>query len=180
MDFKTELESISQDLQQPWKEHRKKLIQSIYQSFPCEEIMAREDLAHDYLANDAEDRIFVEYHLYGMTWHDLANNKQIVHWMNFEVGCISNKAFAYYLPAYMVLMLREFDEPFDHIVGCNEIMPGLFFTHNSNLEKAWENLNYDQRRDVILFLYLFSNMPYNSCYSEPEIYQFLRDKGIKF
>lgn len=168
MDLKTELESISRDLQQPWKEHRKKLIQSIYQSFPCEEIMAREDLAHDYLANDAEDRIFVEYHLYGITWHDLANNKQIVHWMNYEVGSISNKAFAYYLPAYMVLMLREFDEPFDYTVGCNEIMPGLFFSHNDNLETAWKKLSCDQQKDVAIFLLLTLENPYYYYYNDYE------------
>lgn len=65
-------------------------------------------------------------------------------------------------------MLREFDEPFDYTVGCNEIMPGLFFSHNDNLETAWKKLSCDQQKDVAIFLLLTLENPYYYYYNDYE------------
>lgn len=182
MDIKRIISDLKRtDIESSWVYYKDDLIEKIYKDFPYQNILLREELAVDFLSNNDEERIFLEYHLYGMTWQELIENAQTVYDMNYNVGFLSHKAFVYYLPAYLIIALKEFKESPDYVeVGCDEVITLLFFGMDF-LEKNWDQLNNDQKIDIIIFLILFLKNPYYS-FNETDakdIYNFLSSVHVE-
>ena len=145
-----------------WQHDRDLVITEIYKAFANSVMPNIQDLAEPYLKEDDEEREILEYHLSNITWQELATDPAALYHIDLEACFLSIQAIYYYLPAYMIFMLKNVmiveRHPAKSGFDSSELTIFLICT-NDNLNRLWNLMTANQKPIFINFLKLTMNHP---------------------
>lgn len=145
-----------------WQHDRDFVITEIYKAFANAVMPNIQDLVEPYLKEDDEEREILEYHLSNITWQELATDPSALYHIDLEASFLSIQAIYYYLPAYMIFMLKNVmiveRHPAKSGLDSQELTIFLICI-NDNLNRLWNLMTANQKPIFLYFLQLSMNHP---------------------
>lgn len=152
-----------------WQHDRDLVIAEIYPAFANSVMPNPKDLAEPYLKEDDEEREILEYHLSNITWQELATDPAALYHIDLEASFLSIQAIYYYLPAYMIFMLKNLGvlekHPARSAVDSHELTRFVICANN-NLNRLWDLMTANQKPVFCDFLMLTLSHPIYFSYGE--------------